>query len=146
MSLTTESITVETRFIIPSCQWAWILMQKLYRTFHWPMSTAWWSECFIGVRHISDNAIWRSLTIRLHHMTLSKMWVNRLKLLIDFSGIRHQIYKTKAEEHTPNKLPLLNDKTAVTTEQKPIVLIPYYAWANRAKAKCKLGFRSRCRT
>lgn len=35
------------------------------------------------------------------------------------------------------------DKTMVTTEKKPIVLIPYYAWANRGEGEMEIWFPQR---
>ena len=33
-----------------------------------------------------------------------------------------------------------SDKTAVTTEKKPVVFIPYYAWANRGESEMRIWF------
>jgi hypothetical protein len=46
-------------------------------------------------------------------MPSNKRLVRKSKLLIDYNGIQHQLSKTKAEEHEPNKIPLLNDSTEV---------------------------------
>lgn len=35
------------------------------------------------------------------------------------------------------------DKSAVTTEKKPVVLIPYYAWANRGESEMEVWFPQR---